>query len=117
MDKFIVEGGVRLKGTVEISGAKNAALPILAATLLTEDKCVIKNVPPLRDVYTMLRILRALGVRVDMEDGIVVVHPSGYKNCQAPYKLVSTMRASVCVLGPILAKLRHAEVSMPGGCG
>ena len=116
MDKFIVEGGVRLKGTVEISGAKNAALPILAATLLTEDKCVIKNVPPLRDVYTMLRILRALGVRVDMEDGIVVVHPSGYKNCQAPYKLVSTMRASVCVLGPILAKLRHAEVSMPGGC-
>ena len=116
MDKFIVEGGVRLKGTVEISGAKNAALPILAATLLTEDKCVIKNVPPLRDVYTMLRILRALGVRVDMEDGIVVVHPSGYRNCQAPYKLVSTMRASVCVLGPILAKLRHAEVSMPGGC-
>ena len=116
MDKFIVEGGVRLKGTVEISGAKNAALPILAATLLTDEKCVIKNVPPLRDVYTMLRILRNMGVRADMEDGVVVIHPNGYNKYVAPYKLVSTMRASVCVLGPILAKLKHAEVSMPGGC-
>jgi len=116
VDKFIVEGGVRLKGTVEISGAKNAALPILAATLLTDEKCVIKNVPPLRDVYTMLRILRNMGVRADMEDGVVIIHPNGYSNCVAPYKLVSTMRASVCVLGPLLAKLKHAEVSMPGGC-
>jgi len=116
MDKFIVEGGVRLKGTVEISGSKNAALPILAATLLTDEKSIIKNVPPLRDVYTMLRILRNMGVRADMEDGVVVVHPNGYNNCVAPYKLVSTMRASVCVLGPLLAKLKHAEVSMPGGC-
>ena len=116
MDKFIVEGGVRLKGTVEISGAKNAALPILAATLLTDEKCVIKNVPPLRDVYTMLRILRNMGVRADMEEGAVVIHPNGYGNYVAPYKLVSTMRASICVLGPLLAKLKHAEVSMPGGC-
>ena len=116
MDRFIVEGGVRLKGTVELSGAKNAALPILAATLLSDQKSVIKNVPPLRDVYTMLRILRYLGVKVDMEDGVVTVNPSGYSNYTAPYKLVSTMRASVCVLGPILAKLKHAEVSMPGGC-
>jgi UDP-N-acetylglucosamine 1-carboxyvinyltransferase len=116
MDKFIVEGGIRLKGTVETSGAKNAALPILASTLLTDDKSVVKNVPPLRDVYTMLRILRTLGVKVDMEDGVVTVDPKGYSNYTAPYKLVSTMRASVCVLGPILAKLKHAEVSMPGGC-
>ena len=116
MDKFIVEGGVRLKGTVTISGAKNAALPILAATLLTDEKCVIKNVPPLRDVYTMLRIIRNMGARADMEDGVVVIHPNGYSNHVAPYKLVSTMRASVCVLGPLLAKLKHAEVSMPGGC-
>nr|MBU1327938.1 UDP-N-acetylglucosamine 1-carboxyvinyltransferase [Candidatus Omnitrophota bacterium] len=116
MDKFIIEGGVRLKGVVEISGAKNAALPILAATLLTDEKSVIKNVPPLRDVYTMLRILRNMGVRADMEDGVCVVHPNGYNNYIAPYKLVSTMRASVCVLGPLLAKLKHAEVSMPGGC-
>lgn len=116
MDRFIVEGGVRLKGTVELSGAKNAALPILAATLLTDSKSVIKNVPPLRDVYTMLRIMRVLGVKVNMEDGAVIVEPRGYLNYTAPYKLVSTMRASVCVLGPVLAKLKRAEVSMPGGC-
>ncbi len=116
MDKFIVEGGVKLKGTVELSGSKNAALPILAATLLTDGKCVIKNVPPLRDVYTMLRIMRLLGVRVDMEDNVVTVTSRGYSNYVAPYKFVSTMRASICVLGPILAKLKRAEVSMPGGC-
>ena len=116
MDKFIVEGGVKLKGVVELSGAKNAALPILAATLLAESKSVIKNVPPLRDVYTMLRIMRALGVKVNMEDGVVTVEPGKYSICTASYKLVSTMRASICVLGPILAKLKHAEVSMPGGC-
>ncbi len=116
MDNFIVEGGVKLKGTVELSGAKNAALPILAATLLTDSKCVIKNVPPLRDVYTMLRIMRFMGVKVDMEDGVVTIIPRGYSNHKAPYKFVSTMRASICVLGPILAKLKRAEVSMPGGC-
>lgn len=116
MDKFIVEGGVKLKGSVSISGSKNAGLPILAATLLTDEKCVIKNIPPLRDVYTMLRIMRTLGLRVDMEEDTVSVYPSLYSNYTAPYKLVSTMRASVCVLGPILAKLKHAEVSMPGGC-
>ena len=116
MDNFIIEGGVKLKGTVELSGAKNAALPILAATLLTDSKCVIKNVPPLSDVYTMLKIIRFLGVKVDMEDGVVTVTPRGYSNHVAPYKLVSTMRASICVLGAILAKLKHAEVSMPGGC-
>ena len=116
MDKFIVEGGVRLKGVVEISGAKNAALPILAATLLTDEKCVIKNVPPLDDVYNMLRILRNMGVKADMEGHVVSIHPNGYSNYTAPYKLVSRMRASVCVLGPVLGKLKHAEVSMPGGC-
>lgn len=116
MDRFIIEGGARLKGTVELSGAKNAALPILAATLLADSKSVIKNVPPLRDVYTMLRIMRVLGVRVSMEDNVVIVEPRGYSNYTAPYKLVSTMRASVCVLGPVLAKLKLAEVSMPGGC-
>lgn len=116
MDKFIIEGGVRLKGSVELSGAKNATLPILAATLLTDSKSVIKNVPPLRDVYTMLRIMRVLGVKVNMEDDVVTVEPRGYSNYTTPYRLVSTMRASLCVLGPVLAKLKHAEVSMPGGC-
>lgn len=116
MDKFIIEGGVRLKGSVEISGAKNAALPILAAALLSEGKSVIKNVPPLMDVYTMLRIMRYLGAKVNMEGDVVTVEPRGYSNYTTPYKLVSTMRASVCVLGPVLAKLKHARVSMPGGC-
>ena len=116
MDRFIVEGGVKLRGTVELSGAKNAALPILAATLLSDAKSVIKNVPPLSDVYTMLRIMRYLGVKVDMENGVVTVNPRHYSNFRAPYNLVKTMRASICVLGPILAKLKHAEVSMPGGC-
>ncbi|MFH1778540.1 MAG: UDP-N-acetylglucosamine 1-carboxyvinyltransferase [Candidatus Omnitrophota bacterium] len=116
MDKIAIEGGVKLKGTVEVSGAKNATLPIMAATLLTDEKCVINNVPPLRDVHTMMRILRQLGVKVQMEDGRVIVEPKGYKGYTAPYKLVSTMRASFCVLGPILAKLKRAEISLPGGC-
>lgn len=116
MDKIVIEGGAKLKGTVYISGAKNSALPIMAATLLTDDKCVIKKVPPLRDVYTMSRILRNLGVKVQFEDGVLKIEPGGYSNYTAPYRLVSTMRASFCVLGPILAKLRHAEVSYPGGC-
>lgn len=116
MDKIVIEGGVILKGDVEVSGAKNAALPIMAATLLTDDRCVIKNVPPLRDVYTMMRILRHLGVKVQMEDSHIMVESKGYKCYVAPYKLVSTMRASFCVLGPLLAKLRQARVSLPGGC-
>ncbi len=116
MDKIIIEGGVPLKGTIEVSGAKNAALPILAATLLTDEKCTIKNVPRLRDVGTMLKILRSLGVKVQMEENRVVVEPKRYQRFVASYKLVSTMRASICVLGPLLAKQKQARVSMPGGC-
>lgn len=116
MDRLVVEGGKRLSGTVQISGAKNAALPILAATLLTEEQCVISNVPPLQDVQTMLKILRSLGVKAQMEDGQVNVWPGCYEGYTAPYKLVSTMRASICVLGPLLAKKNLAHVSLPGGC-
>jgi len=116
MDKLVIEGGNRLSGTVQISGAKNAALPILAATLLTEDKCVIKNIPPLRDVHTMVKILRSLGVKVQMHDSQITTLSDGYKGFTAPYKLVSTMRASICVLGPLLAKRKKAYVSLPGGC-
>lgn len=116
MDKIVIEGGVPLKGTIVVSGAKNSALPILAATLLTDNKSVIKNVPSLRDVWTMLKIMRSLGVKVQMEEGRVIIEPKGYKNYIASYKLVSTMRASVCVLGPLLAKQKQAQVSMPGGC-
>lgn len=116
MDKLVIEGGHRLCGTVKISGAKNAALPILAATLLTEDKCVIKNVPPLRDVHTMIKILRGLGVKAQMQRNQVTVFPGTLNAHVADYKLVSTMRASICVLGPLLAKYSKACVSLPGGC-
>lgn len=116
MDKIVVEGPTRLKGAVEVSGAKNSALPIMAATLLTNERCVIKRVPPLRDVNTMIKILRNLGVKVQFEDSRLVIDPNGYKNYVAPYKYVKEMRASFCVLGPILAKLKCAQVSYPGGC-
>jgi UDP-N-acetylglucosamine 1-carboxyvinyltransferase len=116
MDKIVIEGGVRLKGEVTISGAKNAALPILAATLLTDERCVIKGVPALRDINTMIRILRALGKNAEFDKGSVCVTSTNYLNYTADYKLVSTMRASFCVLGPLLAKLGKARVSLPGGC-
>ncbi len=116
MDKIVIEGPTRLKGEVEVSGAKNSALPIMAATLLTDEKCVIKRVPPLRDVNTMVKILRNLGVRVHFEGGRAEIEPKGYRNHIAPYKYVKEMRASFCVLGPILAKHRIAQVSYPGGC-
>lgn len=116
MDRLIIEGGKRLTGTVEIGGAKNAALPILAATLLTQEKCVIENVPPLRDVWTIIKILRSLGLKIQMHDGQVTICPGKYEGYTAPYRLVSTMRASICVLGPLLAKKNIAQVSLPGGC-
>jgi len=116
MDKLVVEGGKPLTGAVTISGAKNACLPILAATLLSDEKSVIKNVPALRDMATMLKILKNFGVRVQQDGSTVAIEPRGYKRYIAPYELVSTMRASVCVLGPLLAKQKRAEVSFPGGC-
>jgi len=116
MDKLIIEGGRKLEGTVEISGAKNACLPILAATLLTDEKCVIKNAPNLYDVSTMLKILRALGTETVMDGSTITVTPLAKRNWRAPYELVSTMRGSICVLGPLLAKMKKAEVSYPGGC-
>ncbi len=116
MDKLVIEGGKPLRGTVEISGAKNACLPILAATLLSDEKSVIKNIPALRDMSTMLKILKNFGARVECDGSTITVEPRGYKKYIAPYELVSTMRASVCVLGPLLAKQRRAEVSFPGGC-
>ncbi|MDO8525658.1 MAG: UDP-N-acetylglucosamine 1-carboxyvinyltransferase [Candidatus Omnitrophota bacterium] len=116
MDKLVIEGGRKLSGSVTISGAKNACLPILAATLLSDEKSVIKNIPNLRDMSTMLKILKNFGARVAQDGSTVTVEPRGYRKYIAPYELVSTMRASVCVLGPLLAKLKKAEVSFPGGC-
>ena len=105
-----------MEGAVEISGAKNACLPIMAATLLSDEKSVIRNIPNLRDMATMLKILKNLGGRVSQDKSTVTIEPCGTKKYVAPYELVSTMRASVCVLGPLLAKQKRAEVSFPGGC-
>ncbi len=116
MDKLIIEGGAKLKGEVTVSGAKNAVLPILAATLLTDEPCLIKNVPNLRDTNSMLKLLRSLGKSAEFDKGKVMVSKGRETNYIAEYKLVSTMRASFCVLGPLLGKLRRAKVSLPGGC-
>lgn len=117
MDKLVIEGGVKLKGEVVVSGSKNSVLPILAATLLTDAPCVIRGVPNLRDVNTMLKILRSLGKFADLDKGVVrVTANTKAESWSADYKLVSTMRASFCVLGPLLAKHKQAKVSLPGGC-
>ncbi len=116
MDKLLVEGGNRLSGTVKISGAKNACLPILAATLLTDDACIVSNVPELKDVETMIRIMNSLGKNTVMKDGIVEAGSGAVNNVVATYELVSTMRASIAVLGPLLGKYGEAKVSFPGGC-
>lgn len=116
MDKLVIDGGQKLSGEVTISGAKNSVLPILAATLLTDDACIIKGVPALRDTNTMLKILRSLGKNVEFDKGIVTVTSTKNPCFVADYKLVSTMRASFCVLGPLVGKLKKAKVSLPGGC-
>jgi len=116
MDKFVIEGGAALKGSVSVSGSKNSLLPVLAATLLTRERCVIHNAPNLRDTYSMLKILRYLGVTHDFKNGTIVLRPNGVERYEAPYKLVSTMRASFCVLGPLLGRYKKARVSLPGGC-
>ena len=116
MDKLVIEGNTRLSGEVTISGSKNSVLPILAATLLTDEPCIIKGLPELRDTNTMLKILRSLGKNAELDKGIVKVTSTKHPNFIADYKLVSTMRASFCVLGPLLAKFKKAKVSLPGGC-
>ena len=116
MDKLVIEGGVPLRGSVEVSGSKNALLPILAATLLTPEKCVIKNAPILRDTQTMIRIIRNLGVDVAIDGSTIIVRSGKLMKYIAPYRLVSTMRASFCVLGALAGRLKKAEVSLPGGC-
>jgi UDP-N-acetylglucosamine 1-carboxyvinyltransferase len=117
LDRFEIEGGVPLRGEVSVSGAKNATLPILAATLLADGPCRIEGVPDLRDVDTMLSILRALGVDAERAaGGVVETEVRDPSRVRAPYELVKTMRASICVLGPLVGRRRRAEVSFPGGC-
>ncbi len=116
MKKFLIKGGKNLSGTVEVSGAKNAILPILAACLLTRGKCVLTNVPKLVDLKTMAHLLRIIGARVDYLQGRMEVDTSDVCFPEAPYELVSQMRASIYVLGPLLVKFKKAKVSFPGGC-
>ena len=118
MEKLVIEGGKTLKGEVRISGSKNATLPVLAATLLTNETCILRNVPRLSDTSTMIKLLKALGkdVEWDKDKDELIIMSTGTLNSVATYELVSTMRGSICVLGPLLAKLGEAKVSLPGGC-
>lgn len=117
MNKLIIQGGTPLNGDVRISGAKNAVLPILAATLLADGVAIIENVPHLHDVTTTVELLGCMGVQVVMGEKLSLeVDPSTITNFCAPYDLVKTMRSSILVLGPLLARFGEAEVSLPGGC-
>ncbi len=117
MDKLLIKGGRTLAGKVTISGAKNAALPILAGTLLASEPVRISNVPHLKDVTTMLSLLQILGAQVTVDDQLEVeIDASSVDRREAPYELVKTMRASILVLGPLLARFGEADVSLPGGC-
>ena len=116
MDRIIIHGGIPLKGEVKISGSKNSALPILAATLLAEGTSRIENLPFLRDTETMLKILSSLGAKIKLNKNSVEINTDTVKNFTAPYDLVRLMRGSICLLGPLLARFKKAVVSLPGGC-
>ncbi|PKO81075.1 MAG: UDP-N-acetylglucosamine 1-carboxyvinyltransferase [Betaproteobacteria bacterium HGW-Betaproteobacteria-13] len=116
MDKLLIEGGFRLSGEVAISGAKNAALPILCAALLTAEPVTFTNVPQLKDIGTLLDLLGQMGVKVSIDGDTATLEAAGLNNPVAPYEMVKTMRASILVLGPLVARCGEARVSLPGGC-
>ncbi len=116
LDKILVHGGACLEGTVRVSGSKNSALPILAAALLTKESCVIHHVPDLSDIHYMLQILSTLGAEVERASGTVTIKAETLKGTSAPYDIVRKMRASVCVLGPLLGREKEASAALPGGC-
>ncbi|MCK4864773.1 MAG: UDP-N-acetylglucosamine 1-carboxyvinyltransferase [Gammaproteobacteria bacterium] len=117
MDKLIITGGKPLEGEIRISGAKNAALPIIVSTLLSDEPVLIRNIPHLHDITTTMELLGRMGVSLTMDEKMdVEVNPTTIKSYVAPYELVKTMRASILVLGPLLARFGEAEVSLPGGC-
>ncbi len=118
MYKFVIEGGIPLKGEVVISGSKNAALPILCSSILSDGICRFANIPRLKDIDTIFKLLGILGVEAEMDDENheVTMDPSGIKAFEAPYELVKSMRASILILGPLLARYKRAKVSLPGGC-
>ena len=116
MDRFLIEGGKKLKGTVPVSGSKNAALPILVGTLLTDEKCVLHRVPNLRDVRTTLKILEYLGKKITYQNNTVTVEANKKIKNNLPYELVKQMRASFWVAGPLLTRFGEADIPLPGGC-
>jgi UDP-N-acetylglucosamine 1-carboxyvinyltransferase len=118
MQKLIIKGNKKLLGSINISGSKNATLPILAATLLADKTIILKNVPLVQDVYTMINLLKFIGLNIKIEKNLNILKITSNKNLKtiAPYKLLKTMRAGVLVLGPLLAKYKKAKVSLPGGC-
>jgi UDP-N-acetylglucosamine 1-carboxyvinyltransferase len=117
LDKLLIDGGATLSGKITCSGAKNAALPILAATLLAERPVTVRNVPHLKDVTTTIALLQTMGVQITIDDQLnVEVDASAVSRLEAPYELVKTMRASILVLGPLVARFGKADVSLPGGC-
>lgn len=115
MDKIVVRGGKPLHGNVTISGAKNAALPVLTAALLTEETCTFSNIPDLVDIKTTYKLLRNMGVEIE-GNSTIQISAEKITNSEAPYDLVKTMRASILVLGPLVARMGKARVSLPGGC-
>ncbi|HQV14369.1 MAG TPA: UDP-N-acetylglucosamine 1-carboxyvinyltransferase, partial [Denitromonas sp.] len=118
MDKLLITGGTRLTGEARISGAKNAALPILCAALLTREPVTFTNVPQLQDIRTLLALIAQMGVKIDRDEaaGTVTLDAGELNNPVAPYERVKTMRASILVLGPLVARFGEARVSLPGGC-
>jgi len=117
VERLLIRGGKPLSGDIRISGAKNAALPIMAATLLADEASVIGNIPDLHDITTTMELLGRMGVRLTVDERMrVELDPTRLDNCHAPYELVKTMRASILVLGPLLARYGEADVSLPGGC-
>lgn len=116
-EKIYITGGIPLCGKVKIDGAKNSALSIMAACLLSRETSLLKNVPRLKDVYSMIEVIRTLGVRIEWKgDNELLIDPDDFNNYEAPYELVKTMRASFLVMGPLLARLKRAKISLPGGC-
>ncbi|MCG6553125.1 MAG: UDP-N-acetylglucosamine 1-carboxyvinyltransferase [Candidatus Magnetominusculus sp. LBB02] len=116
MDRLLITGGRQLSGSVEISGAKNAALPLMASTILCKGNTVLRNIPDLKDIKTMAEVLANMGAGIDFNNGVLAVNATSLVNKEAPYELVKTMRASVLTLGPMVARFGRAKVSLPGGC-
>ncbi len=119
MDKFLIKGGKALHGTVSVSGAKNSALPVMAAALLTSDKVTVHNIPKVRDLITMSKLLAFMGATVSIAEipaSDYTISAPTLNHAEAPYELVKTMRASILTLGPLMARLGVARVSLPGGC-